>query len=66
MDGRANVRRFKALYIGILVIKLSSILRGYEGCLRGWHGTWLVSATAVGKHEYRWVILGFGYDWENS
>ena len=34
--------------------------------MRGWHGTWLVSATAVGGYEYRWVILWFGCDWGNS
>ena len=34
--------------------------------MRGCHGTWLVSATAVGKHEYRWVISWFGYGRENS
>ena len=34
--------------------------------MRGCHGTWLVSATVVGKHEYRWVILWFGYGWVNS
>lgn len=34
--------------------------------MRGCHGTWLVSATALGGYEYRWVILWFGYGRENS
>lgn len=34
--------------------------------MRGWHGTWLVSATAVGGSGYCQADLWFGYGWENS